>query len=568
MSETGAFDHLVSNLNQDEKQKLLEKIKSRTVLSPEPLIDEKQHAVQEHPDTQYHNLPILKRIWYWLIGFFTGKSTMDVYIDSLAAAEGKIINEKNPGMFDYHEGLLKDGLYREIQNLKNAARFFYTALDSSINRNKDAFFGYLGSLEMPELHKELVEKSDPDIVHSEYPDMFDMRLRSIAIEQVEAKLNLISVSQRDAMYENARMLFLIKTLASFLFDRLIMAFNHKTPDETAVCFVAVVHTQLEELCDILFSLKKIPSIDLLSALFIFSMAEYQNDEDFDQDKELQKFIQKAEKSIMTIRSFNKNVPLLKIIRCVNRNFRWEPQELSGGEDWFLCYKNYWLETTNKNFIEWIHERRNTELLEEFNAYFKGALLQPIENALSNEKENNMQFDGALSLSFLLTFHKLIFMPEINVVIRPILVDGEFYKKENRIEFIESYNILIKLDDTIKTFDAELAPSGEYGKAWTQIAGNMHSLSVRRRKTQALLDDINTKVENIIEESKKSLVSMGHVLEGIVIHDENSKYDTLVNYAKLAGKGTVFIDGLNSAIQNLKTAISIIDDISEALKMDI
>ena len=494
-----------------------------------------------------------------------------MYLNGLVSSQGRHISERYPGVFDYEQNLLQYRCREELQNLKEAARFFYTALDLSFQRDKGAFFGYLGSLTMPAIHESLAHDGDPDRLSAEQPAESDSKLRAIALESVEAKLNAIPEEAREAMYENSRSLFLIKTLSSFLFDRLLMSFNQvKDKDgkggegESTVCLVTLVRAQLIELANILSSFKTTPPPHVLSSLFIFSLAEDGGNAVVHNDAELQLFLQKAERALDVIRNFNKNIPLVSIIRCACRDFGWRPQELSGGEDWFLVYKNYWLDLTAAHFSSWIQSRRNAELLHTFTSYFDGATLIPLESVWSEENPEGVPLESASSLSFLLTFHKQIFMADINTVIRPILVDGDFYKKENRAEFLEAYNIIIKLDDEIKKFNALLAPSGDYGKLWMQIAGDMQSIPVRRRKTQTLLDEVNERAGKIVEEAKRGLFMMQNVLSGIIDHDETSAYDTLANFAKLAGKGPAFTDGLNRSVQNIKTAINIIEDIREAL----
>jgi hypothetical protein len=570
MEEKGTFDSLVSDLRQNEKEALLEKIQSHPAVSSAPLNDEALEEKPESLEDRYFALPLFLRMWYWLLGLFSGRPPVDMYLNALISSEGRHIRERYPGIFDYEQNLLQHKCRQELQNLKEASRFFYAALDSSFQRDKGAFFGYLGSLTMPKVHENLVHGSDPDRISAEHPAESDSKLRAQALEFIESKLNSIPEGARDAMYENSRSLFLIKTLSSFLFDRLLMSFTHvKEKDgkneggENAVCLVTLVRAQLIELANILYSFKTIPPPDVLSSLFVFSMAEQRDDGAFHHDAELQLFLQKAERSLDVIRNFNKNIPLAKIIRCACRDFSWKPQELSGGEDWFLVYKSYWLDLSAEHFSAWIQSRKNAELLHSFTSYFDGAVLIPLESAASEENPDGMPLESASSLSFLLTFHKQIFMADINTVIRPILVDGDFYKKENRAEFLEAYNIIIKLDDEIKQFNASLSPSGEYGKLWMQIAGDLQSIPVRRRKTQTLLDEVHTRAGKIIDEAKRGLFMMQNVLAGIINHDETSPYDTLANFAKLAGKGSTFTDGLNRSIQNIKTAINIIEDIREA-----
>ncbi|MDR0526650.1 MAG: DUF5312 domain-containing protein [Spirochaetaceae bacterium] len=556
----GVFDHLVSGLPGEEKKRLLEKIKKTALVSGEPLVDEKQRIVPKGVDERYAKLSLFTKFLYWIIGLFTGRQTIDIYINSLVVSEGRSINEKYPGMFDYEENLLKSGFKHEIQNLKEAARFFYAVLDSSVQHDRGAFFGYLVSLQAPDLHKSLVEGTDPERISIIQPDDSDVKLRTCALEFIEQRINGIEDSARRVLYENSRTLIITKALASFLYDRLIMSFTQKGGEETAYCPANIVFAQLCELTNILFSLK-VPSLDVLSALFLFSMEKIHG-ESYNQDEELQKFLNHAEKSILVIRNFNRNVPLLSIIRCTSRNFLWEPLEISGGEDWFNTYKNYWISLTNKRFYEWIREKHNAELTMSLEHYFKGMLMEEIDNAWSEKNDTGIPVNDVLALSFILSFHKLIFMNEINIIMRPILLDGEFYKKENRIEFIEAYNIVIKLDDTIKNFNSAIGRGGEFGQIWQQIEGDMQSVPVRRRKTQSLLDQVNQASFKIVSDAQNALISTKNVLCGILEHGDNAKYDTISNYAQLAGKGNGFSESIKKSVHLIKEALEILNRINE------
>jgi hypothetical protein len=560
MEVNGAFEHLVSDLDSKEKIRLLEKIKTQSVFSDEPLIDAKQNGPQDSPEEKYKKLSWWTRLWYWFIGVFGGKAPVEVFLNVQLSAAGREISLLYPGMFDYQKLHLKEGFNDELKYLKDAARFFYTLLDSSVNRDRGAFMGYLASLAMPEIHNTLVENTDPDVLGISHPELADIKLRSLALDCIEEGTSKIPEQAHGDMYQNARTLFCFKELSSYLFDRLIMSFNQSDPEEGVICPFSIVKNQIISLNNILFSIKKTPSMDLLSALFIFSMQEYQNDKDFDIDRELQRFIQQAEKAIAVIRNFNRRVPLTRIIRCAIRDLSWEPKDLPGGEDWFAVYKSYWLDSTKTKFISWMLKRRTKELDQGLRAFFADITMIPLEHSASEENEDGVPVDGALALSFLLTFHKRIFMPEINIIIRPILIDGEFYKRDNRVEFTESYNVLIKLDDTIKEFDNLLSTAGDIGKLWAQAEAEVQSITIRKRKVHSILEDVETQVEKILSNAYNALASMDKVLSGIAGGSQGGKYDTLTNLAKIQGKGTQFIDGLHSAIENIHNAVKLLDSI--------
>jgi hypothetical protein len=567
MSDNNAFEKLSSILTQYERLKLLEKISPFNDLQERSLITlEKDNVPYVKAEDSYFRLPWYKRLWYVIVGFFNGKTSLDTFISAKIAEIGRGIDLTFPGIYDWQKCMLKQNFQTELTKLKEAARFFYNILDSGINRNRGAFFVFLGSIEMQELHAQLSEKTEPAHFAANNPDLPDAKLKQMAVKYVEHEIDNISEIHRQIMYENAHTIACLKQLASFLFDRFIMSFTQSAGSTESVCPAVAVKNQLLALSNILYSIKKTPSITLLSAMFIFIIPEKDNSGDYDTDAELQKFTSKAEKTIELIRTFNNRVPLARIMRCVMRDTGFMPVELTGGEDWFVLFRKCWTDNVTTQFNEFIKDRYRAKIQYFYNNLFEDFVADPFEN-VSSDYDEGIPVENIQSLSYLLTFHKLIFMPIINVFIRPILIDGDFIRKENRTEFTEAYNVLIKLDDTIKSFTKRLEKNGDLGKRWQQIISDVHSLTVRHRKTAIILEDVNHDVEDIVCDSRKALMSMENILDGILTPVPNKPYDTLVNLAKISGKSTSFTDGLSDGLEKLRQMILLLNSIDELRNME-
>ncbi|GHV83946.1 hypothetical protein AGMMS50212_12860 [Spirochaetia bacterium] len=562
------FERLTSGLAQEDKYKLLEKIRANTALSEHPLHDEQDSpAAGENSNIQYARLPWYRKFLYLILGFFTNRSSMDVFVNAIVAEAGRSLELQYPGMYDYQQCVLKQDFQNELKKLKDAARFFYTALDSSVNRDAGAFFIFLGSIEMKSIHKALVEGTDPSIFAQEHPELSYSKITRMALNFIEKQLEEISIEQRNVMYQNTRSLLCLKQLSSFLFDRFILSFNQRKQDITPICPVGVVKAQLVQLNNILYSLKNTPSITLLSSMFVFIMQEHENEEGFDEDTEMQKFTSRAEKAIDVIRTFNRRVPIVRILRCAIRDMSYLPTELSGGEDWYTKYREAWIKNVTIQFNEFIKDRRMSQIEKLSKQLFNDYVLMPFNNVKVDYDDDGIPINGYKAVTSLLIFHKLIFMPEINIVLRPILINGEFVKAENRTEFTEAYNVLIKLDDTIKNLMDNISTGGDWGKRWGQIIQDVQSLTVRKRKFQMIQEEITTTVKTIIDEAVSSLIAMNSILTGLVTPIDGGKYDGLTNLTAIAGKGTVFMDGLNAGLEKLKAIIQLMEEIKAVEAMD-
>ncbi len=562
MEKGSTFNRLVSELSLDERNDLLTKLNSQSDLSKEPLYPSEKEISGFDLKTYYERMPWYMRLWYVLLGLFKSSSPVKVYEDNLISKIGTGINTKTPGLFDYHDSMLLPEFHRALLNLKDASRFFYNALDVSVNRDKGTFFAFLASLEMGDIHRRLTYETNPRILIQKYPKVPNSDLQQMASKNMDEIFSSISETERNIMYYNARSLQCLKELSSFLFDRLLMAFSFEPSVQGQVCSAKLVKEQLINLNNILFSFSGIPSISLLESLFIFVLQEQMGNIEFDVEAETKILLSQAEAALTTIRQFNQTVPLTRILRCVTRDLNLNPRSISGGEDWFVVYRDYWKKQIDDQFAAFSRERRKASLIESFGIFLKGASLTGMPNLYSEANPEGIPAGGALGLSFLSAFYSEVFIPDINPVLRVILLDGEFYKRDNRTDFTEAYNDLMKIDDTIKNFKDRLSVSGDYGKRYALAKSEIASLPVKRRKIQLVTQEVSEEIQEIIRKTQGSLKTMADVLQGINKREAGSRYDTLTNISSLPNvKGRHFPDAVLFARSKLEEASRLLEEVN-------
>jgi hypothetical protein len=361
------------------------------------------------------------------------------------------------------------------------------------------------------------------------------------------------------MYFDARSLFCLKQLSSFLYDRVLLAFSHNAAIDGETCSAGVVRELLVSLNNILLSLKFVPPMALLESLFIFILHEKTGEPGFDIDREIQSLLTKAEISMAVIRDFNRQVPITLILRCYTRDMSLSPTEISGGEDWFIVYRDYWKRRIDSLYGDYIRKHHQRELLDSSRSFLKGKGFEFLANIQTDSHPDGLPIKGAFALSFLYGFYSVLFISDINLVLRPILIDGEFKNVENRLEFTEGYNILFKLEDEIKKFEMDISQLGEYGKRYIQAQQEMSAIPVKRRKIQNILEEAEEDAENIINSTKQASLTMVNTLSGILGKEVRGKYDTLINLDKIAGKDKGFIEGIDEAIQQFQTVLKLLND---------
>lgn len=522
-------------------------------------------------EEQFSRLPWYQHIWFFVLSLFKTISQIKLYEESQVKKTGKKIQAQAPGVFDYKRNMLLPIFYESMTDMRDGARFFYSALDTSINRDRGAFYAFLGSLEMGDVHQRLATQTNPQLIIEKFPESKEADLRKVAFHEMGEALAAITPEQRAMMYQHARSLECLKELASFRFDRLLLSFTFDAVLQGRLSPAHVMKEPLEILNNILFSFKDPPSMALIESLFVFMLHERLEDEASGMELEMRELLTKAENALVAIRNFNKHIPLTLILRCAGRNMTLEPQVITGGEDWFVIYHEYWKERIEQQLAEYRSQRRQQELIESLGSFFSGKNMRILEYAYSESNVDGLPIRGTFSLSFLLTFYSIVFINDINNGLRNILIDGKFTRRENRTSFTENYNNLIKLEDDIKLLDTHLSFSGDYGKRYSLALGET-SLQSRRRKMQVVLDDASDEAEEIVTRTKTSIEGLIAILMAIITKDGNGQYTTLINMtyfmAKtetadlsiLTTKGQAFLNTMNDIIKKLQKTLQIMEDI--------
>jgi hypothetical protein len=561
MDESGIFGRLATDLTLTERKKLLDRLNLYTEFSREHLYGEKSDfSFIMHTEDVYFHVPWYIRLIYIIKSPFDGVPQKQALEKYRIARIGKIINEKNPEIYNYRRDLLLPALHEALADLKKAARFFYNALNRSINRDKGAFYAFLGSLELTETHNRLLSGGNPAQLAAKNPAVSEGDLRQIAFNDLEQDLMLITEDEKRCMYANVRSLTCLKALATFPFDRIILNFSFNQEFAGLVCRGNSVKETLLHLQDVLFSLKEVPSMALLESLFVFSLQEDEEDPSVDITTKMQTFLSVAARALMTIRNFNRDVPLTLMLRCITRDTGVLPQNIGGGEDWFVAYRKYWEQYLVDQFSEYKRHCQYDEMISALHEFFKGSGLKIISYAASRYNPDGFPLEETLALSVLKTFYLDVFLPDIHPILKIIMIEGEFNRLENRTQFTEIYNEFVQLDTVFREFESTLSPNGKYGEYYFSSFSEKNINPSKRRRLQRIYEEAAGEAAGIITRFKQSAGEMIKIFEGFIRKRVDGTYDVLANITKISPKNPNFMGNINNALHQLQRVLQFLDTI--------
>ncbi|MDR0496213.1 MAG: DUF5312 domain-containing protein, partial [Treponema sp.] len=357
--ESRGLKELASQLSQEERSGILEKLKKQKKMSTEPLYVHDLVIDREHLDShekQYSRLPGLSRFFYFLAGLFKGMPASKAFDEKKFDRLGKKVQSSASKYFNYDKRLLLSGFYELTGKLKDSVRFFYAAMNTGVTRDKGDFYAFMGSLELADVHAMLETFTSAEVVLEKRPGIKESELHSIMTKGMEDALKKIPEQKKNIMYNNARALYCFKELSSFQFDHLLLAFDSTISGRT--CQVGHVRGMLTTLNNIFFSLGEPPSMSLMQSLINFMIQEKAGSKGYDIDGEMKALFASAEEAIGAIREFNKKIPLTQILRCVCRDMDLSPQQISGGEDWFFVYRDHWKHQLESSYAEYNRKHKD------------------------------------------------------------------------------------------------------------------------------------------------------------------------------------------------------------------
>jgi hypothetical protein len=568
MASSSSFDNLVAELTAEERVKLRDRIRMAMPVSEEPLFPASAApGAIPPPAAKLEELGFVARLVLFLRGLFSGRSREEILREDELREIGRRVEAQFPGILDRRRGLLLGAVAEELRGLRDAARFFYNALDRSVERDRPSFYAFLGSVELPQTHERLIAEADPEAIAASMAEargaIEDKSVRSAALAAFESILSDISDKGRRAMYQDLRSVLFLKRLSGFLFDRLIGAFREgAAPDAGLSASFFDLRELLLDLGDILFSMSEAPSTELIGVIFAFAeREELVREEEEEASALLNSDMAKAESSLGRIRSFNARVPLGDLLKLATGDPAYLPRELPGGEDWLAVYRAYWRESIEAALAEWRAEHRNKALVEEIAAFVGEPGPAGFAHISREEREDSPPLRLDLALVFLDAFHRGPFLRELNRPLKTVLVDGEFYRKDNRVEFTDAYDALTRLPELLSALDARLGPEGELGAAW-RAAGKELGGAAKRRKIQSISRGVEEEAERIIAREGSALRTMVNILQGFLKGEAGGRYDSLANLSTIESKSNKeFLRSLGHAKDRCEKALALLAELS-------
>ena len=551
------FDQLVKSLSKEETQSLLESIQNsieefRSEAQPEEK-DSLSEKIIEHQQAGISSEPFLIRLWLSIRSFLRSIPLKVIYNEELLKRMAKNLKRSAGAYININQNIYTGVFYTELKNLRKT-QLFFTSLLSAYDSGKGSFYMLVSSFVAPATYEKLMKETNPFSI--KIGSEVSSNIRTGFLRKIDSVFSNLTDDEKSEMYLCAQAIEWMKSFCSLALDRTLLRFN-VISDSNATCQALTIQPEMEVLSSILYSKKNIPH-NLLQALFLMHAQETIIDDDSRMVKEADEFIKDAIEALGAIRIFLKQVPLLDITRYIKKDINWMPYKLTGGEDWFIYFKQAWYERFNQKWSTWSYEQKRFNIKVQMINLLKVGDLESMKFCPWRNLWVECKFKKELPFLFLKTFFYSFYSEKLSGTLKTILVEGNFYRHENLNEYTTSYNVLEHRKGEFEKFENRLSPTGDIGSTFAKIRAEKTATLKNKNQIEGLMHTIEAEAKQLITSSIEALKSVEMILTGILGGGKTSTYATITNWALIAGVNNGhFREEVAAAKEQIHTGINLL-----------
>jgi len=552
------FDQLVKSLSTEETQSLLNSIQQSmdefsSAVPQEEKEDNFSEKIREHQAEGLSNEPFFVRLWLSIRAFLRSIPLKVIYNEELLKRMAKNLKRTAGSYINISQNVYTGVFYKELKNLRKT-QLFFTSLLSSYDSDKGSFYMLLSSFVSPATYEKLMKETNPFSI--KIGSEVSANIRTGFLRKIDSVFSNLTDEEKREMYLCAQAIEWMKSFCSLALDKTLLRFA-VVSDTNATCQALTIQPEMEVLSSILYSKKNLPH-NLLQALFLMHAQENIIDDDSRMLKEADEFIKDAIEALGTIRIFLKQVPLLDITRYIKKDISWIPYKLTGGEDWFIYFKQAWYERFNQKWSTWSYEQKKFNIKVQMINLLKVGDLDSMKFCPWRNLWVDCKFRKEMPFLFLKTFFYAFYSQRVSETLKTILVEGSFYRHENLNEYTTSYNVLEHRKGEFEKFENRLSPTGDIGSTFVKIRAEKTATLKNKNQIEGLMHTIESEAKQLINSSIEALKSIELILTGILGGGKTSLYATITNWASIGGSNNgIFREEVATVKEQIHTMLNLL-----------
>src|SRR6056297_697866 len=531
MEEQTRFDRLVKNLSKGERHELLDKLHtlSKPTISQEPLKIVEEEAEAFNYNKAFQGLSWIEKFFLFLRVLFTSDTREELLEEMILTKLSRQLERNYSNIYFHSTGELGANFYWSVKKLQDKMNFLREPLRQTLAAQKKDFFAFLVGWELPDIQDRLMSEVEPEHVAYEQSITDPYKIRKEIEFHLEDIFDSIDETRKNVLYNQVRNLHAFTSLVTFPFEKLLTVFEKRGSGKALSAYLFDVRPNLLELTQVLFSVGQPPSEGIMKIVFLFYLQNsLENEESEEVERRMNNLLKQTEEALTYLRYFHVHVPMLTLSRLVLRNIEFIPDSIAGGEDWFVLFKQFWYQRFDQRMRSYSETFKRNQLIDSAKEFLKAHSLPEVKYYNHIGSQYNLQPRYLKTIGLIRGFMDSFFISEMNSPLKLVLIDGEFYKEQNREEYNDAYNGMLWVSDRIDNLEMSLSPDGEIGKRIDAISSEAASERQRAGRVQQVISSIDSQIEEIISKTIDYVTQLKNVIGGILYGDMGGRYDTLSN----------------------------------------
>jgi len=559
MANNNSFDRLVSGLSDSERKELLGKMKSDDDSSKPAAMHSSDEDVDvgEFPE-QIKQESIILRLWLWIKSIISNTSVEELYNERKISVIAHKIEKVAPGLIDYKREQILSPFYNKLIELKLCADFFRPYVSAVDDADGD-FYVFLGSFLMNEVSKEMDSKVDPysnPVTLGARPE-----IRMGLLKKMDEIMSSIPSGQKANMYAGVRACEWLKNFCKFSFPRMLTYFT-SIVDGVNTCQFGSISGEIGDFAKVMCNGMPVDD-EVLHAIYVYAVRNKKSS-DLDTSENgnsADSFVTKAKAQLSMINSFIQTVPLKSLCCVVFNDVHPNIGTFTGGEDWFVKYKSTWKKLFDQKWTAWTNDCKKENLRHSLEINFKRQEFPMLpDRPWVKLWGTGLPFRYELTGGFLAWYFKEIF-PAHELVLKTIMLEGDFIRKENRVEFTDAFNTLVQVSIDLDSFVRRLGSGGDIGVMLAKIAEEKMRTLQGSQKAEALVRSAESDMASIIVHFGDASRIIELVMSGIFQERTNPNFDGLSNLNHVQGRDNEqFKVKLRNARESVANALGLLKEL--------
>ena len=530
------FDRLAREISREERRSLLHKIGETQDLTEEPMrLDDASAAQPVVLDREFAELSMFARLRIIILGFFTGRGRSRLTEEYLLHKIQRKVERAAAGFIDFRRELVSPKLYNMIAELRAGMEVFRRPLIRALEGDKPDFYALLGKMEFEDIQSRLETEPTPEHLAVLSPEAVPLEIKRQMEGVFEEILGDIIPDRRKRMMAHTTALARLRTLVRYPYDKILNLFPPSDKGAGGAASLRQLKAPLLELGDALFAFQSPPSTTLLETLFLFELQDYLGDDNSRLEAELTDRMDKAAVALDTVRKVNSEIPWTNLLKLMAEDIQYAPRPVGGGEDWFRVFKAFWKDRLALQYRLWADKKRQAEILRGLTVLWGLEIIPLVPGYRGEEFPENFQPRHESSFAATRSLFLEIFPGRLYHALNLIMIDGKFYKKDNRREYEEVFSRFLKVPDKIRAFEARARSDGEYGIRHAELRRASAAGEDTVSQYRDLVTHLDRESQNMVIPVIGDLKALSRLLKGI-LDGNGGTYDTLSNMSEIGGQG--------------------------------